>query len=88
MILVSDHNYKMNFELFHHFYLFLFLFFRELLLLLHEHLRASVLALTAATLLEETQLTPLPSLDAPSSLAHQGFGQSTPIITCNRRSGL
>ncbi|KAA8521008.1 hypothetical protein F0562_011704 [Nyssa sinensis] len=53
---------------------------RELLLLIHEHLQASGLAKTAATLLKEAQLTPFPSLTAPSSLAHQPTGQETPSI--------
>ncbi|KAL3844348.1 hypothetical protein ACJIZ3_001751 [Penstemon smallii] len=50
---------------------------RELLLLIHEHLQASGLAESAATLLKEAQLTPLPSLAAPSSLVHQLPGQET-----------
>ncbi|XP_048438328.1 DDB1- and CUL4-associated factor homolog 1-like [Pyrus x bretschneideri] len=44
---------------------------RELLLLIHEHLQASGLAATAASLLKEAQLMPLPSLAAPSSLVQQ-----------------
>ncbi|KAH6759645.1 DDB1-CUL4 associated factor 1 [Perilla frutescens var. frutescens] len=48
---------------------------RELLLLIHEHLQASGLAESAAKLLQEAKLTPLPSLAAPSSLAHQPSGQ-------------
>ncbi|KAL1300930.1 hypothetical protein HN51_045556 [Arachis hypogaea] len=44
---------------------------RELLLLIHEHLQASGLSQAASTLLKEAQLTPLPSLAAPSSLAQQ-----------------
>ncbi|KAK6158646.1 hypothetical protein DH2020_005960 [Rehmannia glutinosa] len=44
---------------------------RELLLLIHEHLQASGLAESAGALLKEAKLTPLPSLAAPSSLAHQ-----------------
>ncbi|KAJ7958685.1 DDB1- and CUL4-associated factor-like 1 [Quillaja saponaria] len=44
---------------------------RELLLLIHEHLQASGLTHTASALLKEAQLTPLPSLIAPSSLAQQ-----------------
>ncbi|PNX85569.1 ddb1- and cul4-associated factor-like protein, partial [Trifolium pratense] len=43
----------------------------ELLLLIHEHLQASGLGQTASLLLKEAQLTPLPSLLAPSSLAQQ-----------------
>ncbi|KAI3453945.1 hypothetical protein Pfo_010608 [Paulownia fortunei] len=50
---------------------------RELLLLIHEHLQASGLADSAATLLKEAHLTPLPSLVAPSSLAHQASGQES-----------
>ncbi|XP_044463787.1 DDB1- and CUL4-associated factor homolog 1 [Mangifera indica] len=50
---------------------------RELLLLMHEHLQASGLGATAAALLKEAQLTPLPSLAAPSSLAHQTSMQET-----------
>ncbi|XP_059663011.1 DDB1- and CUL4-associated factor homolog 1 [Cornus florida] len=53
---------------------------RELLLLIHEHLQASGLATAAATLLQEAQLTPLPSLAAPSSLMHQPSGQETQSI--------
>ncbi|PNX85320.1 ddb1- and cul4-associated factor-like protein, partial [Trifolium pratense] len=52
------------------FYL-LFVLCRELLLLIHEHLQASGLGQTASLLLKEAQLTPLPSLLAPSSLAQQ-----------------
>ena len=44
---------------------------RELLLLIHEHLQASGLAQTASMLLKEAQVTPLPSLVPPSSLAQQ-----------------
>ncbi|XP_048436349.1 DDB1- and CUL4-associated factor homolog 1 [Pyrus x bretschneideri] len=44
---------------------------KELLLLIHEHLQASGLATTAASLLKEAQLMPLPSLAAPSSLVQQ-----------------
>ncbi|MED6195206.1 hypothetical protein PIB30_035816 [Stylosanthes scabra] len=44
---------------------------RELLLLIHEHLQASGLTQAASTLLKEAQLTPLPSLAAPSSLTQQ-----------------
>ncbi|KAJ8763797.1 hypothetical protein K2173_003579 [Erythroxylum novogranatense] len=50
---------------------------RELLLLIHEHLQASGLTGAAATLLKEAQLSPLPSLAAPSSLAHQTPTQET-----------
>ncbi|KAK7410307.1 hypothetical protein VNO78_00997 [Psophocarpus tetragonolobus] len=45
--------------------------FRELLLLIHEHLQASGLGQTASLLLKEAQLNPLPSLVPPSSLAQQ-----------------
>ncbi|KAL2655465.1 hypothetical protein AAZV13_04G067900 [Glycine max] len=48
---------------------------RELLLLIHEHLQASGLAQTASMLLKEAQLTPLPSLVPPSSLAQQPITQ-------------
>ncbi|KAB1204516.1 hypothetical protein CJ030_MR8G021832 [Morella rubra] len=51
---------------------------RELLLLIHEHLQASGLGATASALLKEAQLTPLPSLAAPSSLAHQTCSQEAP----------
>nr|GFC78642.1 DDB1- and CUL4-associated factor homolog 1 [Tanacetum cinerariifolium] len=44
---------------------------KELLLLIHEHLQASGLSTAASALLKEAQLTPLPSLAAPSSLAYQ-----------------
>ncbi|KAG9139957.1 hypothetical protein Leryth_010492 [Lithospermum erythrorhizon] len=55
---------------------------RELLLLIHEHLQASGMAESAAALLKEGQLTPLPSLAAPSSLAHQAYVQETfPVPT-------
>ncbi|KAL8099818.1 hypothetical protein AgCh_032180 [Apium graveolens] len=53
---------------------------RELLLLIHEHLQASGLGTTAAALLKEAQLTPLPSLAAPSSLSHQASVQETPLV--------
>ncbi|KAJ8555323.1 hypothetical protein K7X08_012819 [Anisodus acutangulus] len=53
---------------------------RELLLLIHEHLQASGLTDTATRLLKEAQLTPLPSLAAPSSLAHQTSGQETSSV--------
>ena len=57
------------------------------MLLIHEHLQASGLAETAASLLKEAQLTPLPSLAAPSSLAHQAFTQDTPSIQLQWPSG-
>ncbi|XP_022937370.1 DDB1- and CUL4-associated factor homolog 1-like [Cucurbita moschata] len=44
---------------------------RELLLLIHEHLLASGLNKAAFALLKEAELTPLPLLAAPSSLAYQ-----------------
>lgn len=53
---------------------------RELLLLIHEHLQASGLGSTAAALLKEAQLMPLPSLAAPSSLAHQSSSQEAPSM--------
>lgn len=68
----------------YNFLLFIFIIFpfkfRELLLLVHEHLQASGLADSAATLLKEAKLTPLPSLAAPSSLAHQASGQEASAI--------
>ncbi|PPR90867.1 hypothetical protein GOBAR_AA29811 [Gossypium barbadense] len=60
---------------------------RELLLLIHEHLQASGLAETAASLLKEAQLTPLPSLAAPASLAHQASVQDTPSTQLQWPSG-
>ncbi|CAI9784731.1 unnamed protein product [Fraxinus pennsylvanica] len=60
---------------------------RELLLLVHEHLQASGLADSAATLLKEAQLTPLPSLAAPSSLAHHASGQEVLSIRVQWPSG-
>ncbi|XP_044471701.1 DDB1- and CUL4-associated factor homolog 1-like [Mangifera indica] len=60
---------------------------RELLLLIHEHLQASGLGTTAASLLKEAQLTPLPSLAAPSSLAHQALMQETPLTQFQWPSG-
>ncbi|XVE53452.1 hypothetical protein DITRI_Ditri03aG0004200 [Diplodiscus trichospermus] len=60
---------------------------KELLLLIHEHLQASGLAETAALLLKEAQLTPLPSLAAPSSLTHQVSTQDTPSIQLQWPSG-
>lgn len=47
---------------------------------MHEHLQASGLTESAATLLKEAKLTPLPSLAAPSSLAHQASGQEASSI--------
>ncbi|CAK9172926.1 unnamed protein product, partial [Ilex paraguariensis] len=60
---------------------------RELLLLIHEHLQASGLAATAAALLKEAQLTPLPSLAAPSSLVHQTSLHESPSIQIQWPSG-
>lgn len=57
------------------------------MLLVHEHLQASGLGETAASLLKEAQLTPLPSLAAPSSLAHQASTQDTPSIQLQWPSG-
>ncbi|CAB4297178.1 unnamed protein product [Prunus armeniaca] len=59
---------------------------RELLLLIHEHLQASGLATTAASLLKEAQLMPLPSLAAPSSLVHQAT-QEAPSVQLQWPSG-
>lgn len=53
---------------------------RELLLLMHEHLQACGLSATAVTLLKEAQLTPLPSLAAPSSLTHQTSTQEASSV--------
>uniref|UniRef100_A0A7N0U836 LisH domain-containing protein n=1 Tax=Kalanchoe fedtschenkoi TaxID=63787 RepID=A0A7N0U836_KALFE len=50
---------------------------KELLLLMHEHLLASGLSSTAATLLKESQLTPLPSLAAQPSLSNRVSAQET-----------
>ncbi|KZV31707.1 hypothetical protein F511_00511 [Dorcoceras hygrometricum] len=60
---------------------------RELLLLVHEHLQASGLPGAAAMLLTEAQLTPLPSLAAPSSLSYQGFGQESSSLQIQWPSG-
>uniref|UniRef100_A0A2P2IM53 DDB1-and CUL4-associated factor homolog 1 n=1 Tax=Rhizophora mucronata TaxID=61149 RepID=A0A2P2IM53_RHIMU len=60
---------------------------RELLLLIHEHLQACGLGATASTLLKEAQLSPLPSLAAPSSLVHQASAQETPSIPIQWPSG-
>ncbi|KAK3034786.1 hypothetical protein RJ639_034386 [Escallonia herrerae] len=60
---------------------------RELLLLIHEHLQSSGLSTTADILLKEAQLTPLPSLAAPSSLAHQTCGQDNPPVHMQWPSG-
>lgn len=61
--------------------------FRELLLLIHEHLQASGLSQTASTLLKEAQLSPLPSLVAPSSLAQAVTAQEAPPIQLQWPSG-
>ncbi|KAJ4966233.1 hypothetical protein NE237_018082 [Protea cynaroides] len=53
---------------------------RELLLLIHEHLQAIGLASTAASLLKEAHLTPLPSSAAPPQFLHQTSVQETPPI--------
>ncbi|KAI4316244.1 hypothetical protein L6164_024242 [Bauhinia variegata] len=60
---------------------------RELLLLIHEHLQASGLFQTASSLLKEAQLTPLPSVVAPSSLAQQATTQETPLVQLQWPSG-
>ncbi|KAJ4826144.1 hypothetical protein Tsubulata_030551 [Turnera subulata] len=60
---------------------------RELLLLIHEHLQASGLASTAAALLKEAQLTPLPSMVAPLSLLQHASTQETPPIQLQWPSG-
>ncbi|KAK3210536.1 hypothetical protein Dsin_015242 [Dipteronia sinensis] len=60
---------------------------RELLQLMHEHLQASGLSSTAATLLKEAQLTPLPTLAPPSSLALQASAQETLSIQLQWPSG-
>lgn len=60
---------------------------RELLLLIHEHLQLSGLTTTAASLLKEAQLTPLPSLIAPSSFHYQSSSQETPSTQLHWPSG-
>ncbi|KAL9177209.1 hypothetical protein ABFS82_01G044400 [Erythranthe guttata] len=60
---------------------------RELLLLVHEHLQASGLAVAADALLKDANLTPLPSLAAPSSLAHQASQQESSSIQMQWPSG-
>ncbi|XP_010246916.1 PREDICTED: DDB1- and CUL4-associated factor homolog 1 [Nelumbo nucifera] len=60
---------------------------RELLLLIHEHLQASGLSTTAATLLKEAQLVPLPSLAAPPPLLHQTSVQEMPTVQLKWPSG-
>ncbi|KAK9153389.1 hypothetical protein Sjap_000869 [Stephania japonica] len=60
---------------------------RELLLLIHEHLQALGLTTTAASLLKEAQLTPLPSLTVPPPLLHQNSVQETLSIQLYWPSG-
>ncbi|KAL2925727.1 DDB1- and CUL4-associated factor-like protein 1 [Bienertia sinuspersici] len=64
---------------------------RELLLLIHEHLQACGLSSSAATLMKEAQLTPLPSLSTSSSLAQHACVQEMPSIQiqwpCGRAPG-
>ncbi|KAJ8451308.1 hypothetical protein Cgig2_014080 [Carnegiea gigantea] len=60
---------------------------RELLLLIHEHLQACGLSSTAAALLKEAQLTPLPSLSAPASLGHHDAVQEAQPIQIQWPSG-
>ncbi|KAL6533731.1 hypothetical protein OROHE_013564 [Orobanche hederae] len=60
---------------------------RELLLLMHEHLQAYGLTDSAATLLREAKLTPLPCLATPSSLSHQVSGQEPPSVQIQWPSG-
>ncbi|GJS30218.1 DDB1- and CUL4-associated factor homolog 1 [Tanacetum coccineum] len=60
---------------------------KELLLLIHEHLQASGLSTAASALLKEAQLTPLPSLAAPSSLAYQTSGQESSSVQIQWPSG-
>ncbi|KAI3970170.1 hypothetical protein MKW92_015146 [Papaver armeniacum] len=52
----------------------------ELLLLIHEHLQASGLNTTAASLLREAQLTPLPSLAGPLPPLHQTSLHEAPTM--------
>ncbi|KAL9227175.1 hypothetical protein vseg_002899 [Gypsophila vaccaria] len=54
---------------------------RELLLLMHEHLQACGLFSSAAALLKEAQLTPLPSLSLPSSLTNHATAQELSSIS-------
>lgn len=61
--------------------------FRELLLLIHEHLLASGLDEAAESLLKNAKLTPLPSLAAPSSLTNQASGQESLPIQIQWPSG-
>ncbi|XP_076959228.1 DDB1- and CUL4-associated factor homolog 1-like [Bidens hawaiensis] len=60
---------------------------KELLLLIHEHLQASGLTTAASSLLKEAQLTPLPSLSAPSSLTYQTSGQENSSVQIQWPSG-
>lgn len=57
------------------------------MLLIHEHLQASGLADTAATLLKEAQLKPLPALAAPQSLSQQFLAQESSSIQIQWPSG-
>ncbi|KAL0698168.1 hypothetical protein Bca4012_054290 [Brassica carinata] len=53
---------------------------KELLLLIHEHLQASGLGEAASALLKEAQLSPLPSLAPPSSIAYSATQEmSAPV---------
>nr|XP_043627546.1 DDB1- and CUL4-associated factor homolog 1 [Erigeron canadensis] len=60
---------------------------KELLQLIHEHLQASGLTTAASALLKEAQLTPLQSLAAPSSLAHQTSGQESSSVQIHWPAG-
>ncbi|XP_074276417.1 DDB1- and CUL4-associated factor homolog 1 [Silene latifolia] len=60
---------------------------RELLLLMHEHLQACGLSSSAATLLKEAQLTPLPSLSLPSSFAHHASVQEMSSVQIHWPAG-
>ncbi|GAB2276066.1 hypothetical protein Dimus_010807 [Dionaea muscipula] len=60
---------------------------RELLLLIHEHLKASGLCATADSLLKEAQLTPLSSLSTPLSLTNYPSAQEPPAIQIHWPSG-
>ncbi|GAB2222944.1 hypothetical protein Drorol1_Dr00017076 [Drosera rotundifolia] len=53
---------------------------RQLLLLIHEHVKACGLGNTADTLLKEAQLTPLPSLSTPLSLTNHPAAQEPPSV--------
>ncbi|ERN08575.1 hypothetical protein AMTRI_Chr11g155380 [Amborella trichopoda] len=60
---------------------------RELLLLIHEHLQASGLNATAAALLKEAQLTPLPYLSVPTPVLHQTAVQENLAVQFQWPSG-